>query len=51
MVDKVSLELVKGAQVDFVQEIVKSAFVVSKNPNAESGCGCGHSFNPVVIGK
>jgi iron-sulfur cluster assembly accessory protein len=47
VVDKVSLEMVKGAQIDYVEEIVKSAFVVAKNPNAESGCGCGHSFNPL----
>ena len=47
VVDKSSLEFVQGAKVDYVQEIVRSAFVVSQNPNAESGCGCGHSINPV----
>jgi iron-sulfur cluster assembly accessory protein len=45
VVDQTSLELVKGSKIDYVSEIVRSAFVVASNPNADSGCGCGHSFN------
>ena len=44
VVDPVSLELVKGAAVDFVQDLNGAAFKVL-NPNAQSGCGCGSSFS------
>jgi iron-sulfur cluster assembly accessory protein len=44
VVDPVSLDLVSGAEVDFVQNMGGSAFRVS-NPNAASGCGCGTSFS------
>lgn len=44
LVDDVSLDLVRGCQVDFVQSLGGSAFQVS-NPNAASGCGCGASFS------
>jgi iron-sulfur cluster insertion protein len=43
VVDKVSLDFLKGSQVDFVSDLSGEMFVV-KNPNAESGCGCGVSF-------
>uniref|UniRef100_A0AAV1TS47 Core domain-containing protein n=1 Tax=Peronospora matthiolae TaxID=2874970 RepID=A0AAV1TS47_9STRA len=45
VVDKESLELIRGSTVDFEQELIRSAFVVVKNPNAASGCGCGTSFD------
>jgi iron-sulfur cluster insertion protein len=44
VVDDVSLELVKGAEVDFVEDMMGAAFQV-KNPNAASSCGCGNSFS------
>lgn len=44
VVDDVSLDLVRGCVVDFVQSLGGSAFQVS-NPNAASGCGCGASFS------
>lgn len=44
LVDEVSLGLLGGAVVDFVEEMVGSAFVV-RNPNATSSCGCGNSFS------
>ncbi len=34
----------KGSQLDYVEEMVGSAFQV-KNPNATSSCGCGNSFS------
>ena len=43
-VDPVSFDLVKGATVDFEQELIKAGFEVVDNPNAEAGCGCGSSF-------
>lgn len=44
LVDDLSLDFVKGATVDFVEELIRAAFVISNNPNADSGCGCGVSF-------
>ena len=44
VVDDSSLEFVRGATVDFQQEMIRSAFAVVDNPNSESACGCGSSF-------
>ena len=44
IVDPVSLDLVKGSAVDFVEDLGGAAFRVI-NPNAQSGCGCGSSFS------
>src|SRR5690242_7812868 len=44
VVDTMSLDLVRGAQVDFVDSLGGAAFRVD-NPNAASGCGCGSSFS------
>jgi iron-sulfur cluster assembly accessory protein len=44
VVDPVSLDLVRGATVDFVESLGGAAFQVA-NPNAQSGCGCGTSFS------
>ena len=44
VVDPVSLDLVEGAAVDYVESLGGAAFRVS-NPNAASGCGCGSSFS------
>jgi iron-sulfur cluster assembly accessory protein len=44
IVDPVSLDLVQGSAVDFVEDLGVSAFKVT-NPNAASGCGCGSSFS------
>jgi iron-sulfur cluster assembly accessory protein len=44
IVDAMSLDLVRGAQVDFVESLGGAAFKV-ENPNAASGCGCGTSFS------
>ena len=43
IVDPVSLELVTGSVVDFVESLGGAAFKV-ENPNAAAGCGCGSSF-------
>lgn len=43
VVDPVSLELVDGSTVDFVESLGGAAFKV-ENPQAASGCGCGSSF-------
>lgn len=44
VVDSISLDLVRGAQVDFVDNLGGAHFAVT-NPNAASGCGCGTSFS------
>jgi iron-sulfur cluster assembly accessory protein len=43
VVDPVSLDLVAGCIVDFVESLGGAAFRV-ENPNATAGCGCGSSF-------
>lgn len=43
VVDSMSLDLVRGAQVDFVESLGGAAFKVT-NPQAAAGCGCGSSF-------
>jgi len=44
IVDTVSLDLLAGSTIDFVEDLIGSAFVVN-NPNATSTCGCGTSFS------
>jgi len=44
VIDPVSLELVKGAEIDFVEDLMGAYFQV-RNPNAASSCGCGNSFS------
>ena len=44
VVDPISLDLVRGSAVDFVEDLGGAAFKVT-NPNAASGCGCGSSFS------
>jgi len=43
VVDDVSLDLLTGAEVDYVEDLMGSYFKIS-NPNASSSCGCGASF-------
>jgi iron-sulfur cluster insertion protein len=43
VVDEISLDLLKGAELDYVEDLVGSYFAV-RNPNATSTCGCGTSF-------
>jgi iron-sulfur cluster insertion protein len=44
VVDPVSLDLIDGSAVDYVESLGGAAFRVT-NPNAASGCGCGSSFS------
>ncbi|MFZ1963279.1 MAG: iron-sulfur cluster assembly accessory protein [Roseiarcus sp.] len=43
VVDPISLEMMRGSEIDFVDDLMGQAFRV-KNPNAVSSCGCGVSF-------
>lgn len=47
VIDDMSLNLLNGAELDFVEELIGSTFIIKKNPNASSGCGCGSSFSPI----
>lgn len=44
VVDPMSLDLIDGSEVDFVETLGGSAFRIT-NPQAASGCGCGASFS------
>jgi iron-sulfur cluster insertion protein len=44
VIDETSLDLLAGAEIDFVEDLVGASFQV-KNPNAKSSCGCGSSFS------
>jgi iron-sulfur cluster assembly accessory protein len=44
VVDVVSLALLKGSEIDFVDDLSAAEFRV-RNPNAKSSCGCGVSFS------
>jgi iron-sulfur cluster insertion protein len=44
VVDDVSLDLLNGAEVDFVEDMMGASFRIN-NPNAASSCGCGNSFS------
>src|ERR1700743_2294934 len=39
LVDSVSLDMVKGSEIDFVDELASAEFRI-RNPNARSSCGC-----------
>ena len=44
VVDKSSLEMLKGSLVDFSEELIGNSFKIS-NPKTKSSCGCGVSFS------
>jgi iron-sulfur cluster insertion protein len=44
IIDSISLEMMKGAELDFVDDLMGQSFRV-KNPNAVASCGCGVSFS------
>jgi iron-sulfur cluster insertion protein len=44
LVDEMSLIMLKGSEIDFVDELVGAEFKI-RNPNAKSSCGCGVSFS------
>ena len=44
VVDKSSLDMLKGSEVDFSEELIGNSFKIS-NPKTKSSCGCGISFS------
>jgi iron-sulfur cluster assembly accessory protein len=44
LVDPVSLDFLRGAEIDFVNDLIGQSFKIN-NPNATASCGCGTSFS------
>ena len=44
IIDSMSMQYLAGATVDYVEDLMGSSFKID-NPNAETTCGCGSSFN------
>ena len=44
VIDKSSLNMLKGSQIDFSEELIGTSFKIS-NPKTKSSCGCGISFS------
>lgn len=44
VIDEVSLEMVRGSELDWTSDLIGACFQV-RNPNAKSKCGCGSSFS------
>ena len=45
LVDSMSGQYLQGANVDYKDDAMGASFVIA-NPNAQTTCGCGSSFNP-----
>lgn len=43
VVDEISIDYLRGATIDYVDDVMGSGFKI-ENPNAVSSCGCGSSF-------
>ena len=44
LIDKTSADLLKGSEIDFVNELIGAQFKIT-NPQSKSSCGCGVSFS------
>lgn len=45
LVDSMSMQYLTGAKIDYKDDLMGSNFAI-ENPNAQTTCGCGSSFNP-----
>ena len=43
VVDEVSIQYMRGASIDYIEDVMGSGFKID-NPNAMASCGCGSSF-------
>ncbi|MCB1484370.1 MAG: iron-sulfur cluster assembly accessory protein, partial [Hyphomicrobiaceae bacterium] len=44
LIDPVSVQYMEGSEIDFVDDLIGSAFKIN-NPVATASCGCGTSFS------
>lgn len=44
-IDALSLEFLNGATIHYEEEMIRSAFTIEQNPNADLSCSCGTSFS------
>ena len=44
LIDKQSVELLKGSEIDYADELIGESFKIT-NPQTKSSCGCGVSFS------
>ena len=49
LVDPESAPLMRGAEIDYVDDLMKSGFTIF-NPNAVKSCACGQSFDTTFGG-
>ena len=45
LIDSTSMQYLQGARIDFKNDVMGASFVID-NPQAQTTCGCGSSFNP-----
>ncbi len=50
LVDPMSMNLLRGSEVDYQVSVQGESFVI-RNPNAAATCGCGKSFTPAEDGS
>ena len=44
LVNPASLQYLRGAEIDYQEDLNGARFVIRQNPNAQTTCGCGSSF-------
>jgi iron-sulfur cluster insertion protein len=45
VIDAMSMQYLKGAEIDYRKDINGEQFIIRGNPNAKTTCGCGSSFS------